>query len=330
MQTSLAVGTILVSVLFVQIGCGSPTPPLPQDGTSTPDQGAAAVPDPVAAQSRSAASAPFSPPSPDTPANDAGAPDPDAGAAPDAAPTCPAGAATCSGTATNLHTDAANCGTCGHGCGAGAWCTGGICYSSAQRSAALSTSQTISDSVDDASKTQLSAQTCEVTFVTADESVKVHRLPVGVTTTVTSVLSPHATFVVSQDLFTDISVDKTTFDFHVAESVASPFNYVPRPDVPLLSHVYAYGLVDVSNPSKPTHVKGLSTSGDGFTMTLPCDKATQCASCPCSCGCFALKLGATATADTWSTEGIDTVSETATTVTCSTYAPEGVVVALAK
>jgi Stigma-specific protein, Stig1 len=328
MRTSIALPAVIVSALLAQIGCGSATPPIPEQLSTTPDQGPAATPDPAAAQSRSAASAAFSQPA-DSPADDAGAP-PDSGPAPDAGPTCPPGAVTCSGVATNLHTDAANCGSCGHACGAGAWCSGGVCYSSAQRTAALSTSASVSASVDDASRTQLSILGDTLTFVADEQSVRIHRLAAGASATISSVLSPQATFVVSQDLFTDIGTNKTTFDFHVAESASSPFAYVPRGDVPLLSHVYAYGLVDVSDPSNPKHVSGLSTSGSGFTMTLPCDKATQCAACGCSCGCFALKLGATAADDTWTADGIDTVSETATTVTCSTYAPEGFVAAIAK
>jgi hypothetical protein len=328
MRTSLATGTVIFSALLAQLGCGSSTPLIPPDGSSTPDQGPGVAPVPAAApQSRAATSAAFAPPS-ETPADDAGVPD--TAPAPDAGPTCPSGAATCAGSATNLHTDAANCGSCGHACGVGAWCTGGTCYSAAQRSLALSVSQTVKDSADDASKTELSEQNDLYTFVAADQSVRIRRMAADVTVTVSSVLSPSATFEVSKDLFTDIGSNKTTFDFHVAESATNAFAYVPRADVPFLSHVYAYGLVDVSNPSNPTHVTGLSTSGAGFTMTLPCDKATQCASCPCSCGCVALALGATAADDVWSTAGIDTVSETATTVTCSTYAPEGFVAALAK
>ena len=326
MRTSIALSAVLVSALFAQVGCGSATPPIPQEGSSTPDQGPGAT-DPAAAQSRAATSAAFAAPS-DTPADDAGVPD--TAPPPDAGPTCPPGADTCSGVATNLHTDAANCGSCGHACGLGAWCSGGVCYSSAQRSAALLTSATVTASVDDASQTELSGQNREYTFVAVDQSVRIFRMPAGESATISSVLSPQATFDVSQDLFTDIGSAKTTFDFHVAESVTSPFAYVPRGDKPLLSHVYAYGLVDVSDPSHPKHVSGLSTSGNGFTMTLPCDKATQCAACGCSCGCFALKLGATAADDAWTTDGIDTVSETATTVTCSTFAPEGFVAAIAK
>ena len=327
MRTSLALGAVAVSAVVVALsGCGTPmSPPSPQQGSATPDQGSV---DPGAAQSRAATSAAFSPP-PDSELPDAGK-DPDAAPPPDAGPVCPTGSATCGGSATNLHTDSANCGVCGHACSGGAWCSGGVCWAGSQRASAVTLSQTVGAAMDEVSTSELSVVGDNYQFVAEGQSVTMHRLPAGVTTTVSSVLSPHATFEVSRDLFTDIGSAKTTFDFHVAESTVNPFAYVAQPDAPRLSHVYAYGLVDVSNPTKPTHVTGLSTSGNGITMTLPCDKLTQCASCPCTCGCYAFSFGSAAQGDAWSATAIDTVSETDSTVTCTTYAPEGVVAAFAK
>ncbi len=307
------------------VGCGTPMSPDPQQGSATPDQGSAQSP---AAHGPGAANAPFTAPSSTPPEDDAGVPE--AAPPPDSGPTCPTSAASCAGATTNLHTDPANCGSCGHACAGGAWCSGGACWTGSQRSAAVSKAQAISDAVDQASKTHLSAVGDEYAFASDDQGVKMRRVAAGATSTMTSPWSPHATFQVSKDVFTDIGSAKTTFDFHVAESISNPFAYVAAPDALVLSHVYAYGLVDVSNPSNPTHLQGLSTSGNGITVTLPCDKATQCAQCPCTCACYAFNAGATTADDAWSTDAIATLSESASSVTCTTYAPEGIVAAFAK
>jgi hypothetical protein len=225
-------------------------------------------------------------------------------------------------------TDAANCGACGHACASGAWCSQGACWSDSIRAVALSRASTVRDDVDEVSTTALSGSAKVYAFADADQSVKIQRITVDVTSTITSNLSPTATFQVSKDLFTDLPPSKTTYDFHVAESVTNPFGHAPPSDKPVLGHVYAYGLVDVSNPQKPVHQSTMSTSGNGITITLPCD-TSRCSACSCACACYSFQAGATAATDAWTRAGIDTVSQTATTVTCSTYAPEGIVAAFA-
>ncbi len=317
-------GTVIVlSGFFAAVGCGSPMPPPPaEQGTSTPDRGAAQAP--VA----SPGPAPTGDVTPPTSSPDAGAQGPAAAPPPAALPTCPPEPTTCAGEPTNLHTDGENCGQCAKACAAGDWCSGGTCWSSAQRASVLDAAKSLTASVDRASQTTLSDQKPDYQFVAGDETVVMKRLSTAVTSTIASPLSPRATFEIAAALFEDST--RTSVDFHVAESLANPYSFVGEPDAPLLSHVYAYGLVDTSNPARPKHLSGLNTTGAGITITLPCDKATQCAACGCSCGCFLLRVGALSVSDAWTTAGVSTVSETATTVTCSTYVPEGTVAAFAK